>query len=117
MIRWDAPIFFANANIFRKTIREYVATLYPTPVWVVIAAEPITDVDATAAEILVDLDEELNVADIHLIFAELKDPVKEKVERYGLLETIDHRHFYPTLDAAVKAFEVETLPSDGNGQA
>jgi MFS superfamily sulfate permease-like transporter len=108
MIRWDAPLFFANANLFRDRIRRAIERMDPTPEWVVVAAEPVTDVDTTAAEMLVDLDLELNAADIHLIFAELKDPVKEKIVRYGLLETIDYRHFYPTLEEAVDAFFEET---------
>ena len=104
MLRWDAPIFFANANIFRNLVREHVAAVSPTPLWVLIAAEPITDVDSTAADMLVDLDLELNASGIHLVFAELKDPVREKIELYGLLDTIDHRHFYPTLEVAVEEF-------------
>ncbi len=115
MIRWDAPLFFANANIFRKLVRDLVAQTDPTPEWVVVAAEPMTDVDTTAADMLVELDLELNAADIHLIFAELKDPVKEKIVRYGLLDTIDHRHFYPTIEIAVEEFYREVQP-DHNSQ-
>jgi high affinity sulfate transporter 1 len=107
MIRWDAPLFFANANIFRKTVRDLLARTDPKPYWILVAAEPVTDVDTTAAEMLVDLDEELNAGDIHLVFAELKDPVKDKIVRYGLLETIDYRHFYPSLETAVAAFYEE----------
>jgi MFS superfamily sulfate permease-like transporter len=107
ILRWDAPIFFANANIFRKLVRDQIAQSSPTPLWILISAAPITDVDTTAADMLVDLDLELNEKGIHLAFAELKDPVREKIERYGLLETIDHRHFYPTLDVAVEAFHQE----------
>jgi MFS superfamily sulfate permease-like transporter len=104
MIRWDAPLFFANANLFRNFVREWVTGTEPAPRWVLVAAEPITDVDTTAADMLVELDLELNAAGIHLIFAELKDPVKDKVERYGLYDTIDRRHFYPTIERAVQAF-------------
>lgn len=107
MFRWDAPIFFANGNIFRKLVRDQIAATSPTPNWVLIAAEPVTDVDSTAADILVDLDLELNAAGIHLVIAGLKDPVRDKIERYGLLDTIDQRHFYPTLDVAVEAFYQE----------
>jgi MFS superfamily sulfate permease-like transporter len=102
IVRWDAPIFFANANIFRKMIREQIAAATPTPFWVIVAAQPVTDVDSTAADMLVDLDEELNAAGIHLVIAELKDHVREKIERYGLLDTIDQRHFYPSLEIAVE---------------
>ncbi len=108
LLRWDAPLFFANANIFRRIVREQVAGATPAPTWLIVAAEPITDVDATAADMLVDLDEELNAAGIHLIFAELKDPVRDLIERYGLYDTIDRRHFYPTLNVAVEAFDQET---------
>jgi len=71
---------------------------------VLIAAEPITDVDTTAAEMLVALDDDLNARGIHLVFAELKDPVKDSAIRYGLLDTIERKHFFPTIDVAVEAF-------------
>jgi high affinity sulfate transporter 1 len=104
MLRWDAPLFFANSNLFRDKVRDMIAKSETPPSWVVVAAEPITDVDTTAADILVELDKELNAAGIHLVFAELKDPVRDKIERYGLYETIDRRHFYPTIYEAVDAF-------------
>jgi high affinity sulfate transporter 1 len=105
ILRWDAPLFFANANLFRDMIRERVAECTPKPRLVLLAAEPITDVDTTAAEVLADLDEELNAADVHMGFAGLKDPVKDTMVRYGLLETIDRRRFFPTVEVAVAAFE------------
>ncbi len=104
MIRWDAPLFFANANLFRDLVRDLIARQETVTKWVVITAEPMTDVDTTAADMLVDLDLELNAAGMNLIFAELKDPVKDKIVRYGLLDTIDHRHFYPTIELAVEEF-------------
>ena len=107
MIRWDAPLFFANANLFHRFVIELISKTEPTPKWVLVAAEPITDVDTTAADMLVDLDLELNAQGIHLILAELKDPVKDKIERYGLYDTIDRRHFYPTIGKAIKAFRRE----------
>ena len=73
-----------------------------------IAAEPVTDVDTTASDVLEDLDEALNAQGISLVFAELKDPVRDKIERYGLTRTIDPRHFFPTLESAVAAFRQET---------
>ena len=105
ILRWDAPLFFANANLFRDMVRQRLSETTPTPRWILLAAEPITDVDTTAAEVLADLDEELNADDVHLAFAELKDPVRDTMERYGLLETIDRRRFFPTIDVAVAAFE------------
>jgi MFS superfamily sulfate permease-like transporter len=76
----------------------------PGLTWVVIAAEPVTDVDTTAADMLQELDTWMNERGVSLVFAELKDPVRTKIERYGLTRTIDPAHFFPTLDDAIAAY-------------
>jgi len=105
--RFDAPLIFANAKTFRDEIRR-LAQAEPEPRWIVLAAEPVTDVDTTASDVLEELDEALNARGISLVFAELKDPVRRKIERYGLTRTIDPSHFFPTIGAAVAAFRAET---------
>jgi high affinity sulfate transporter 1 len=105
--RFDGPLFFANAKNFRDEIKR-LAEGDPSPTWIVVAAEPITDVDATASDVLEELDETLNARTVSLVFAELKDPVRRKIERYGLTRTIDPRHFFPTIEAAVDAFRDQT---------
>lgn len=107
IFRFDAPLFFANARAFRERVR-HLALSEPRPVWIVVAAEPITDVDATAADMLEDLDRALNEDGISLIFAEMKDPVRRKVDRYDLTGTIDPAHFFPTLDEAIGAFRARS---------
>jgi len=105
--RFDGPLFFANATTFRDEIRR-MARADPPPKWIVIAAEPMTDVDTTASDVLEELDEALNADGISLVFAELKDPVRSKIERYGLTRTINPAHFFPTVESAVAAFRQET---------
>jgi high affinity sulfate transporter 1 len=105
--RFDGPLFFANAKTFRDEIRR-LARADPPPRWILIAAEPMTDVDTTASDMLEDLDEALNADGISLVFAELKDPVRGKIERYGLTRTINPDHFFPTIESAVAAFRRET---------
>ena len=105
--RWDAPLFFANVRPFRDNIR-HLARTEPKPRWIIIAAEPITDVDTTAADVLLDLDVELNEQGISLVFAELKHRTREKIERYGLTREIEPEHFYPTTEAAVAAYMAQT---------
>jgi MFS superfamily sulfate permease-like transporter len=107
IFRFDAPLFFANARTFRDRVRS-LAAAEPRPQWIVIAAEPITDVDTTAADMLADLDEELNARGTFLVFAELKDPVRAKLERYRLIGPLDPDHFFPTLDGAIAAFRRRT---------
>ena len=107
IFRFDAPLFFANTRTFRDQIRRFAAA-EQKPRWIVIAAEPMTDIDTTAADMLVDLDEELNANGIFLVFAELKDPVRKKLERYQLIGPLNPDHFFPTLDAAIETFRQET---------
>ena len=108
IVRWSAPLFFANANQFRNRIRDLVKTSVPRPRWVIVAAEPIADIDTTAGTMLADLDLELNAAGIHLAFAELQSSVRDSIVRYGLLSMIDERHLYGSVTEAVKAFRRET---------
>ncbi len=103
--RFDAPLLFANARTFRNQVRR-LAAIEPRPVWIILAAEPITDVDTTAADMLADLDADLQQAGTRLVFAELKDAVQAKVASYGLATLSDDR-FYPTIRTAVEAYAAE----------
>lgn len=104
MFRWDAPLFFANAELFHERVLDAVEES-PTPVrWLVIAAEPVTSVDVTAADVLAELDETLQTAGIELCFAEMKDPVKDKLKRFGLFTRLGEELFFPTVGTAVSAY-------------
>ena len=105
--RFDAPLFFANARTFRDEAWR-LAGSEPAPRWIVVAAEPMTDVDTTAADILFELDHMLDERGQALVFAELKDPVRRKIERYGLARQIEPQHFFPTVEAAVTTYQAET---------
>jgi len=115
--RFDAPLIFANARMFGEAMRG-IAQEHQDLRWIVIAAEPITDVDTTASDMLHELDLWLNERGVSLVFAEMKDPVREKIDRYELTETIDPAHFFPTLDAALAEYLRQTgtvWPSKGAG--
>lgn len=104
LFRWDAPLFFANADFFRERVLDAVATS-PTPVrWLVVAAEPVTSVDVTACDMVADLDVTLRAQGIQLCFAELKDPVKDKLKRFGLFAQLGEGYFFPTLGVAVSRY-------------
>ena len=111
LFRWDAPLFFANAEWFRDRVLDAVA-VSPTPVrWLVVAAEPVTSVDVTAADVLAELNKALREAGITLCFAELKGPVKDKLKRFGLFALLGEQTFFPTVGAAVSAY-LKAYPVD-----
>jgi high affinity sulfate transporter 1 len=104
LFRWDAPLFFANAEFFKERVLDAVAKS-PTPVrWFVVAAEPVTSVDVTAADIVAELVETLRAEGIELCFAELKDPVKDKLKRFGLLAQLGDTYFFPTIEESVARY-------------
>lgn len=100
VFRWEAPLFFANANQFREQVRLLVRESRPD--WIVLQCEAITDIDVTAAEVLKELDEEVNAQGVHLAFVELRSRLADLVRRYGLHSTLDQEHFYPSLDHALE---------------
>ncbi|MDY7564834.1 sulfate permease [Pseudomonas sp. RTC3] len=104
LFRWDAPLFFANAELFQDRVLDAVAAS-PTPVcWLVVAAEPVTSVDVTSADMLAELIETLHAAEIELCVAEMKDPVKDKLKRFGLFARLGEHAFFPTVGAAVSSY-------------
>ena len=111
LFRWDAPLFFANAELFNDRVLDAVATS-PTPVrWLVVVAAPVTSVDVTSADMLAELDETLHAAGIELCVAEMKDPVKDKLKRFGLFAGLGESAFFPTVGAAVSSY-LATHPLD-----
>ncbi len=101
LFRWDAPLFFANAELFRERVLEILKQA-PSPArWFVVAAAPVTSVDVTAADSLEELLGTLKDAGVALKFAELKDPVKDKLKRFGLFGQLGEDAFFPTVEAAV----------------
>ncbi|HEY5247384.1 MAG TPA: SulP family inorganic anion transporter, partial [Dermatophilaceae bacterium] len=110
IFRFDAPLIFANARTFRDEVRA-LAKASPPPAWIVVAAEPVTDVDTTACDMLEDLVTALDRQGVRLVFAEMKGPVKEKTRQFGLRTSIPDDRFFPTLESAVEAWQAQaSLP-------
>jgi MFS superfamily sulfate permease-like transporter len=103
MLRWDAPLFFANAELFQDRILAAIKSEPHTVHSVLIAAEPVTSVDVTAADVLCELDDALQASGVELCFAELHDPVKDKLKRFGIFSRFEKRSFH-TVDEAVRRY-------------
>jgi high affinity sulfate transporter 1 len=104
LFRWDAPLFFANAELFHQRLLEAIAES-PTPVRrIIVTAEPVTSIDVTSADMLAELEHSLDESGIELRFAEMKDPVKDKLKRFELFDRFGAADFYPTIGSAVDAY-------------
>ncbi len=103
LFRFDAPLFFANAEYFERRARAAIAASDQPVRRFVLAAEPITDIDTTAAAVLRDLVEELHGQGIEFGVAELKGPVKDRLDDYGMADPVLVR-FHSTLGRAVGSY-------------
>jgi high affinity sulfate transporter 1 len=108
--RWEAPLFFANAGAFRRQVRELARR--PGTTWIVLQCEAVTDIDVTAAGMLESLDEELNEQGVHVAFVEMRSRLRDMALRYGLMDTLDADHFYPSIEEAFAAIAAESASSD-----
>jgi len=108
LFRWDAPLFFANAEMFRESVLRAVSGAPGPTTWLVAAAAPVTDVDSTAADMLQELRAELLSAGVTLCFAQMEGPVKDRLRQYGLYDQIGAAHFFPTLGQAVDRYVTQT---------
>lgn len=115
VFRFDAPLIFANARTFRDEIRRMAAGP-ERPEWIIVAAEPITDVDTTACDMLEDLVPALEERGTRLVFAELKDPVWAKMDAYGLRRVIGDDRIYPTIKSALRAYRAQRQPDTGHDE-
>jgi len=104
LFRWDAPLFFANAELFHQRVLDAIAES-PTQVRrIIVTAEPVTSIDVTSADMLAELEHTLTESGIELRFAEMKDPVKDKLKRFELFDRFGAADFYPTIGSAVDAY-------------
>ena len=113
--RWEAPLFFANAGIFRQEIHRLVKRRKPQ--WVVLQCEAITDVDVTAADMLVQLDKDLNSQGVSLVCVEMRSRLEDLLESYGLFATLTREHVYPSIDMALSGIEQESRTSASDPSA
>jgi MFS superfamily sulfate permease-like transporter len=106
ILRFDAPLIFANTRAFRDQVRDLARAQGGG--WVIVASEPITDVDTTACDMLDDLAADLRRHGVTLVFAELKGVVRDKLRAYELDPEIPDEQFFPTLEGAVEAYRAQT---------
>ncbi|SFT96950.1 high affinity sulphate transporter 1 [Arthrobacter sp. ov118] len=107
ILRFDAPLFFGNGALLGSFVRSELDQAADGTERVVLAAEPVTGIDTTALDELVQLDEWLDRHGVDLVFAELKGPVKDRLLQYGMGARFSPDHFYPTVSEAVRAFQRE----------
>jgi sulfate permease, SulP family len=102
--RYDAPLFFANAEYFRERALAAVGE-YPGEVdWFLLNAEAIVEVDLTALDALEQLRAELERRGIVFAMARVKQDLRDELEAAGILDKIGEDRIFMTLPTAVEAY-------------
>ena len=113
MIRFDAPLFFANAPSFGRRLQEMIRSADRPINRVLVVGNAITDIDTTGAEILGDVLDDLDAKEVAFAFAGLKGPVKDRLRSYGLYDRIGDANFHPNTITAVEAHRLQRGAPDG----
>lgn len=112
VVRFAAPIFFANAQVFTDRITTLVDECREPIRAVVLDTEAITDIDVTGSEAVARLRDSLTSQDILLAWTRLRPPLRDRLDHFGLL---DGTREYPTNRSAVSALtdDPSSLPPTG----
>jgi MFS superfamily sulfate permease-like transporter len=102
--RYDAPLFFANAENFRERALHAVDEAGQPVEWFVLNSEANIDPDITAVDAMEQLRSELASRGIVFAMARVKQDLRDELEASGLLDKVGEDRIYPTLPTAVEAF-------------
>ncbi|MFJ9243467.1 SulP family inorganic anion transporter [Streptomyces sp. NPDC101776] len=112
--RYDSPLFFANAENFRRRALAAVAQQAIPVRWFVLNAEANVEVDITALDAVDELRRELAHRGVVFALARVKQDLLDDLEAYGLVESVGTDHIFPTLPTAVAAYrEWSGTPDEG----
>lgn len=100
----DAPLYYFNANVATRQIREWVAATQPPLQALLLDMSATADLDITSAETISDLLEEMHAHGIEVSFAHVRGSVREKLDRLKLHSLFGGEHIYPSIDLAVQGY-------------
>jgi len=115
--RFDAPLFFGNADVLRREVLALVHEAEGQVQEVILNAQAITDLDTTGAQVLGRLVVDLREAGVRLALAGVRTPVREMLRRTGLEEQLGAENIHLEVAGAVRAFtsrEASSGPSDSS---
>ncbi len=110
--RFDAGLFYANANYFVSNLQELINEASEPVHGVLIDASTINILDFTAIEKLHELEASLQKQGIKIYFAHVRDHLKDKMIQAGLVEKVGEEFFFETLTEGVSTFQNNMKEND-----
>lgn len=117
-LRFDAQLFFANADYFREQVRKWEKRKGEALKLLVISGESIASIDSTASQALLEMVEALRERGIEVYFAAFVGPARDALYRAGMTEKLGENNFFVHVHEALAAYDLwQTQGRKNQGQA
>lgn len=110
IVRFEAELFFANAEYFRQTVIDLVEAHDPPPGVVVLVCDAMNTIDLTGMDTLAEVVRQLDARDIDVRLCRVKGPLHDAFTSFGIVELVGPDHFYDSVKAAKKGRHPDGLP-------
>jgi MFS superfamily sulfate permease-like transporter len=104
ILRLDAPLFFANANIARTQVLNLLASSEPPAKGVLLDIGSSNMLDITSLDMLKSLVSDLHDAHVEVLLAQVRGPVRDKLRVSGLMDRIGENNIFLSVDSGVQDF-------------
>jgi high affinity sulfate transporter 1 len=104
IVRMDAPLYYFNANVATRQIREWVAATQPKPRALLLDMGATADLDITSADTLNDLLVDMKAEGIDVLFSHVRGSVRDKLAKLKMREAMDEQHLFQNVDLAVQHY-------------
>lgn len=102
IVRMDAPLYYFNANVATRQIREWVTAAQPSPRALLLDVGATADLDITSAQTLYDLVADMKAAGTDVLFAHVRGSVRDRLSRLNMYQAMDEQHLFSNIDLAVQ---------------
>ena len=109
IVRFDAQLYFANAEYFKEKIETLVSEKGSQLKLIILNAESINNLDSSAVHALAELVHDLNAQNIEIAFTGVKGPVRDAMAKGGIVEVLKNDHFFMSVQEAVDCYELACL--------
>ncbi len=105
VVRFDAQLYFANADYFRDQVRKLVADKGEALHLLILNFESVNTIDSTAMQTLTELVEDLRDQGVTVYFSAVIGPVRDGLYRSGAMAKLDEQNFFLHVNDAIEAYD------------
>ncbi len=105
VVRFDGPLFFSNLNYFKERVQDWAAAKGKELKLIVLNADSISHIDSSAVHMLEEWLSELRQQGIRVHLTSVIGPVRDAMQRWGLMDRFGEENFFMSNQRAVDAFD------------